>query len=189
MVKIAPASLYINHSANSAVNGRIVSGHDIGANFPKGFYLHLFGPEFYISKDGLALMTKKYYGDAFRIGLCMAIPLRFFALLEAILYLISIPFQLIGYAIVMFLGVFFGLFFLPTLFWDFQLCCRGKFLGKQATNRNICLIAWMFFWLSILALFYIAAYTVLLPIQILFPEFCVYVLRFHKWNTTQFEYF
>lgn len=184
-----PTNLFFHTPNAVSRGGRLTSGYDIGINFPKGIFLHFFSPELYISKDGVAEMITTGYGNSCSYGCVKSIPVRLVALLEAMLFVISLPFQLIAYVLFLLAGLFAGLVLLPTCCCEFKLCCSGNFLGNVATNRNMCRLGWIYFICSIIAIAYLIAYIVLIPFQIISPEFCVYVLKYHRWNTTPFACF
>src|SRR3972149_10800035 len=98
--KFAPATLKFNFSKSNSTNGIITSGFDIGINFPKGVFIHLFSKQIYISKDGIATMLTEGYNNSCGSGFCKSFPIRLLVLLEIILFLISLPFQLIAYILI-----------------------------------------------------------------------------------------
>lgn len=117
------------------------------------------------------------------VGLLMSLPIRLLALLETIIFLIGLPFQILIYAISLVIGLLTGIVLLVTLPCSFDLCI------KNFTNRTLCASGFIVFITSIVSLFWLIAYTILIPFQLLIPELCVFVFKYHKWGTYKFAYF
>jgi len=165
---------------------QLMSGYDFGMVWPKGFYIHLFSSEFYMSKDGIHYIIKKCY-DSGSIGLFFFA--RLLALLETICYYITFPFILLTYLLLFvffFLATFVMLFTLP---FKFDMFCNSIVGLQIATNRDAFRSFAFNIFKSFLSILYSIVYCVTSPLSIISPELTSMLLQHHKWGTHQFSYF
>ncbi len=186
MSKFGPFNLTLYSNSIRSVNGSIVGGHDIGINWPKGAFMHFFGSNLYVSKDGVYQTLQQCYNGC-NVGYFFLA--RFLALCEVLLYFITLPFMLITYVLFMIISLFSAFCLLFTLPFSFPLCCT-QFMGMQlATNRAAFLIFALIFVESIVSILYGVVYCITSPFQIIVPEFTQLLLKQHTWGTTPFKYF
>ena len=153
--------------------------NDCGILFPKGFFIHhtkYNNRGVLISKDGVAHHIKN--GNHIMARVC--------ALLEAVLFLISIPFMLLGYTLSITICII-VLLFLGIFGWGMSWNFTMDLLDTEITSNKIFIgVTLLIFLCSIMALIYIVLYTVLIPFRILIPEFTTWIGE-HKWgHATEF---
>lgn len=196
MVYISPCWLRIGNTKTTTIEyarrdnpnvvckvEKITNGY--GILFPKGVYIHhtkYNDRGMLISKDGIARHIKN--GNHL-----MA---RFCALLEAVLFLLSIPFMLLVYTlsiIICIIIIGFLMIFGWCIPWNFTI--RLLFMSNTEITSNQIFIGLALLTLicSIMSLVYIVMYILLTPFRILIPEFTTWIGE-HKWgHSTEFEYF
>lgn len=185
-MSFGPLNLSLSSHRTETVNGQLMGGHHIGISWPKGPYFHFFGSNFYLSKDGVYQSIYRCWYDGYPGHFLWA---RFLALLEVILFFITLPFMLIAYSILMLVSFCAALCLTITLPCSFPVCC-GSFMGQAIVgNRSACGIFWLVFVESILSIFYGLAYCITSPFQIIVPEFTQLLLKQHTWGTSPFAYF
>lgn len=185
MVKLTPCALNYEISKATSENGMISSGYSIGITFPKGTFLHFFGPRIFISKDGINETLGDCYNEK-KISLFFLS--RLYGLIDTILFFISLPFMLVLYSLFAITCLLVCIVMVFTLPFKFTVCkqCIGN---DTINNRALCLSALLFFFQALYTLLLCVIYTITTPIQIIVPEFTAFVIKHHKWNTLKFSYF
>ena len=184
-MKFSPLNLHLHLSQTTTVNG-YSTGWDIGYAGPKGLFIHT--NNLAISKDAIASNLKKAYNVSCSRGILFSFIMRGIALLEILLFLLMLPFQILIYVLCFLVSLFICIGLLPTLPCKINMCIKNKQTGLVFTNRALFLALLVGFFGSIVSVIYLALYTVLIPIELLFPEVCIYIFKFHRWGTFKFEY-
>jgi hypothetical protein len=184
-MKFKPLNLYFHLSQTTTINGSS-SGWDIGYTGPKGLFIHT--SRLAISKDAMAFNLKKAYTVSCSKGILFSVIMRGIALLDVLLFILILPIQLLVYILSFITSLLACIGLIPTLPWTFNMCLKNKQTGLVFTNRALCLTLAVWFACSIISVIYLIIYTILIPIEILFPEVCIYILKFNRWGTTQFAY-
>jgi len=176
-----PLNLNLYKSSTRTTNDILTGGYAIGINWPKGPYIHSFSSNFYLSKDGIYQTLQK--------GCEYFLWARFLALLEVLLYLITLPVMIVVYLVLMLVSLCAAIPLTFTLPFSFNVCCN-QFMGVAiTTNRAACGVFWIVFLESFLSILYGLVYCITSPFQIIVPEFTQLLLKQHTWGTTPFAYF
>lgn len=154
---------------------------NIGIYWPKGCYIS-FGKNFTISREGIYMILSKDFNRYYILWMILA---RLFAIFESILFIINLPLMISFYviAIPIFLLLIFLLF--PfyagiTKFNNIKDLSLNKYnFSKFYKSLPYLLIG------SIHTIFVIFILTLLIPIQIIVPEFTSLYLKVHKWGDPQ----
>lgn len=184
--KVTPFNLTLFKSSKETTNGQLMSGYEVGLNWPKGAYIHIFGSNFYLSKDGVNFTINNCYENGHVGHFFLA---RFLAFLETLLFYITLPFMLLTYVIFLVFALLSSFVLLFTLPCEFSICC-SSFMGIQiGSNRDAFKIFMIIFLSSFLSILYSVVYCVTSPLSILVPELTCMLLKHHKWGTKPFSYF
>lgn len=181
-----PVNLILGFNRTRSINGQLVGGYHIGMNWPKGPFIHFFRSNFYISKDGV-YQTLRQGCDSGNIGYFFLA--RFIALLEVVLYFITLPFMLVTYLVLLLLALICAIPLTFLLPFKFNVCCIQFFGIKIENNRVACQAFWQIFLQSIVSILYSFVYCATSPFQIIVPELTQLLLKQHTWNTLPFAYF
>ena len=152
----------------------ILSYNNIGVIFPKGFYLHF--SNFYISKDGIVYYCNKLIETPHIKYFLM---IRLIALLDALLYCVFFPFNMLFYTLYFIFSFIIFFILLFTLPFKFNLCRRS--VDIEYTNRSAWILLVYSSMFSLLALLVAISHLIFIPFQLLIPELMFMVFKQHTW--------